>query len=73
MAPSLDPDMGALLLPACPVRAGVLHATWNAPTTNTDGSPVTSVAWYGSVSATSERLVFYVQAMYPILTEYLPD
>jgi len=28
---------------------------------------------YGSVSETSERLVSYVQAMYPILTEYLPD
>jgi len=28
---------------------------------------------YGSVTETSERLVSYVQAMYPILTEYLPD
>jgi EpsI family protein len=28
---------------------------------------------YGTVPATSDRLVRYVQAMYPVLNEYLPD
>jgi len=28
---------------------------------------------YGSVRETSDRLVSYIQAMYPLLGEYLPD
>jgi len=28
---------------------------------------------YGSVQDTSDRLVRYIQVMYPILGEYLPD
>jgi EpsI family protein len=40
----------------------------------TDGSLVrVSSPVYGSVQETSEHLVKYVQAMYPVLAEYLPD
>src|SRR5438128_11277511 len=44
---------GAMLLLASPVRAGVLDSTWNAPTTNADGSPVTGVASYRIYYGTS--------------------
>src|SRR5438132_7002271 len=44
---------GAVLFLASPVRAGVLHATWNAPTTNADGSLVTGVASYRIYYGTS--------------------
>src|SRR6266481_6352860 len=36
----------AMILTAGPARAGVLDATWTAPTTNTDGSPLTDLASY---------------------------
>src|SRR3990172_5277754 len=36
----------ALLLLALPVQAGVLDATWNAPTTNDDGTPLTDLGTY---------------------------
>lgn len=40
----------------------------------TDGALVrVSSPVYGSVSETSDRLVKYIQAMYPVLGEYLPD
>jgi EpsI family protein len=40
----------------------------------TDGAIVrVSSPVYGSVQDTSDRLVRYVQAMYPVLGEYLPD
>ena len=40
----------------------------------TDGALVrVSSPVYGSVQDTSDRLVRYIQAMYPILGEYLPD
>ena len=40
----------------------------------TDGALVrVSSPLYGSVQDTSDRLVRYIQAMYPILGEYLPD
>jgi EpsI family protein len=40
----------------------------------TDGALVrVSSPVYGSVQDTSDRLVKYVQAMYPVLGEYLPD
>jgi EpsI family protein len=40
----------------------------------TDGAIVRVMSpTYGSVRETSERLVTYVQAMYPILGDYLPD
>jgi EpsI family protein len=40
----------------------------------TDGALVRiSTPVYGSVQDTSDRLVKYVQAMYPVLGEYLPD
>src|SRR5438876_7399482 len=46
----------ALILAAAEqARAGVLDATWTAPTTNTDGSPLTDLAsyrvYYGTGSA----------------------
>src|SRR3990172_2006199 len=43
----------ALLLLASPVEAGVLDATWNAPTTNVDGSPLTDLASYRVYFGTS--------------------
>src|SRR5882672_10152977 len=36
----------AMILTAGPARAGVLDASWTAPTTNTDGSPLTDLASY---------------------------
>ena len=36
----------ALILVAQQARAGVLDASWTAPTTNTDGSPLTDLASY---------------------------
>src|SRR3989441_11294175 len=45
--------LGALLLVACPVRAGVLDATWNAPTTNPGGGPLTNLASYRVYYGTS--------------------
>src|SRR3989454_2172531 len=47
--------VGALfLLLASPVRAGVLDATWNAPTTNADGDPLTNLASYRVYYGTSD-------------------
>ncbi|PYM93328.1 MAG: hypothetical protein DME04_12340, partial [Candidatus Rokuibacteriota bacterium] len=37
---------GLLLLAAHPASAGILDASWTAPTTNTDGSPLTDLASY---------------------------
>src|SRR2546427_11669786 len=45
--------MGALPVLACPVRAGVLDATWNAPTTNAGGESVTGLASYRVYYGTS--------------------
>ena len=46
--------LACLILAAGPVRAGVLDASWLAPTTNTDGSPLTDLAsykvYYGSAT-----------------------
>ena len=40
----------------------------------TDGALVrVSSPVYGGVQQTSDRLVGYIQALYPILSEYLPD
>jgi len=40
----------------------------------TDGALVrVSTPVFGSIQETSEQLVTYVQAMYPVLAEYLPD
>ena len=38
--------LGGVLLVAAPAGAGVLDASWTAPTTNTDGSPLTDLASY---------------------------
>jgi len=38
--------MSGVLLVASPSSAGILDATWTAPTTNTDGSPLTDLAFY---------------------------
>src|SRR2546422_11452206 len=46
--------VGALLLLACPVRAGVLDATWNAPTTNADGDLLTNLTSYRVYYGTSD-------------------
>src|SRR2546425_10698813 len=43
----------ALPVLACPVRAGVLDATWNAPTTNAGGESVTGLASYRVYYGTS--------------------
>src|SRR5881396_2110077 len=45
--------VAAVHILACPVRAGVLDATWNAPTTNADGSIVTGVTSYRIYYGTS--------------------
>src|SRR2546426_6625855 len=37
---------GVLLLKADPAQPGILDASWTAPTTNTDGSPLTDLASY---------------------------
>ena len=38
--------LSGVLLVASPSSAGILDATWTAPTTNTDGSPLTDLAFY---------------------------
>src|SRR5713101_7117164 len=47
--------LGGILLATNPASAGILDATWTAPTTNTDGSPLTDLAsyrvYYGTGSA----------------------
>ena len=47
--------LGGVSLIAAPGRAGILDASWTAPTTNTDGSPLTDLAsyrvYYGASSA----------------------
>ncbi len=47
--------LGGVLLVAVPTGAGVLDASWTAPTTNTDGSSLTDLAsyrvYYGTSSA----------------------
>ena len=45
--------VGVLLL-ACPARAGILDATWNAPTTNVGGSRLTNLASYRVYYGTSK-------------------
>src|SRR2546427_7338040 len=45
--------VGAVLLVACPVRAGVLDATWNAPTNSQVGDPLTDLAYYRVYYGTS--------------------
>jgi len=37
--------LAGVLLVTAPTGAGVLDASWTAPTTNTDGSPLTDLAW----------------------------
>src|SRR5437870_4863968 len=43
---SLGLLLGGVLFGATPASAGVLDASWTAPTTNTDGSPLTDLASY---------------------------
>ena len=43
----------AILLVTTPGTAGILDATWTAPTTNTDGSPLTDLASYWLYYGTS--------------------
>jgi hypothetical protein len=38
--------LGVLLLTAARIEGGVLDASWTAPTTNTDGSALTTLALY---------------------------
>src|SRR2546422_705878 len=38
--------LGGILLATNPGSAGILDASWTAPTTNTDGSPLTDLASY---------------------------
>jgi fibronectin type III domain protein len=45
--------LGGVLLVAAPGAAGVLDASWTAPTTNTDGSPLADLASYRVYYATS--------------------
>src|SRR5882724_12998120 len=46
--------LGAVVLLAAPGRAGILDASWPAPTTNTDGSPLTDLAFYLLYYGTSD-------------------
>src|SRR3989442_6794652 len=46
--------VAAVLLLASPVLAGVLGATWNAPTTSGDGSPLASLVSYRVYFGTSD-------------------
>src|SRR5256886_641731 len=52
---SLGLLLGGVLFGATPASAGILDAAWSAPTTNTDGSPLTDLAsyrvYYGVTSA----------------------
>src|SRR3990167_9068042 len=43
---SLGLGLSGVLLVATPGGAGVLDASWTAPTTNADGSPLTDLASY---------------------------
>src|SRR5947207_15271028 len=45
--------LGGFLLIAIPTEAGILDASWTAPTTNTDGSPLTDLASYRVYYGTS--------------------
>src|SRR5439155_16117698 len=45
--------VAAVLLLASPVLAGVLDVTWNAPTTNVDGDPLTNLGSYRVYYGTS--------------------
>ena len=45
--------LGGVLLMQAPGNAGVLNASWTAPTTNTDGSALTSLALYRVYYSTS--------------------
>src|SRR5439155_26460985 len=47
-------SVAAVHILACPVRAGVLDATWNAPTTNSDGDPLTNLVSYRVYYGTSD-------------------
>src|SRR5215467_42294 len=38
--------LSGVLFGTSPSTAGILDATWTAPTTNTDGSPLTDLAMY---------------------------
>src|SRR5713101_4896805 len=55
--------LGGILLATNPASAGILDATWTAPTTNTDGSPLTDLAsyrvYYGTGSAPCPGPSFY--------------
>src|SRR5438094_9616244 len=44
----------ALILAAEQARAGILDASWTAPTTNSDGSPLTDLASYRVYYGTSD-------------------
>jgi len=46
--------LGGVLLIAASGHAGVLNASWTAPTTNTDGSALTSLALYRVYYSTSD-------------------
>jgi hypothetical protein len=48
--------LGGVLLTEAPIEGGVLDASWTAPTTNTDGTPLTDLASY---------LVYYSTAASP--------
>jgi hypothetical protein len=53
----------ALILAAEPARAGVLDASWTAPTTNTDGSPLTDLGsykvYYGAATGPCPGAAFF--------------
>ena len=55
--------VGAVSFVAAPGRAGILDALWTAPTTNTDGSPLTDLAsyrvYYGASSAPCPGAFFF--------------
>src|SRR6267378_2778722 len=55
--------LGGILLAVTPSEAGVLDASWIAPTTNTDGSPLTDLAayriYYGSASGPCPGPAFF--------------
>src|SRR5262249_56010082 len=45
--------LSGVVLDTSPSTAGILDATWTAPTTNTDGSPLTDLASYRLYYGTS--------------------
>src|SRR2546430_14897166 len=55
--------VGGVLLVAVPTGAGVLDASWTAPTTNTDGSSLTGLAsyrvYYGTSSSPCPGVSFF--------------